>query len=197
MTQPTWALGLGDAVGGRRLAQPEQHGGTDAEATPKVQELTPPTAAPDPQALACYGVLGRPPPPPAEQRWLRGVPGRPVSAVTIAVLAWGCAQLAAHGCTAWLLRWEHAAWPRSQAVRHWIRQHNQPVKRGAGGVRVVVCPWPSTSPWLNPLAPTWVPGKRAVSAPDRRLSAAALAARVYAYYGCEGEAHLVMPTKVA
>ena len=36
-----------------------------------------------------------------------------------------------------------------------------------------------------------------MSEPDRLLSAAELEARVYAYYGCECEAHLVMPKKVA
>ena len=162
-----------------------------------MQERTPPTADPDPKALACYGVLVRPQPQQAEQRWLRFVTGRPVSAVTIAFLAWCCTQLAVQGFTALLLLWDNASWHRSQAVRHGIRQHNQHVKRGAGGVRVVVCPLPSTSPWLNPIEPTWVHGKRAVSEPDRLLRADELEARVYAYYGCEGEAHLVMPKKVA
>jgi hypothetical protein len=82
-------------------------------------------------------------------------------------------------------------------VRHWIRQHNQQVKRGAGGVRLVVCPLPSKSPWLNPLEPQWVHGKLAVSEPDRLLSAAELEARVYAYYRCEPKAPLIMPKKVA
>ena len=75
--------------------------------------------------------------------WRRFVTGRPVSAVTIAFLAWCCAQLAAQGFTALLLIWDNASWHRSQAVRHWIRQHNQQVKRGAVGVRVVVCPLPA------------------------------------------------------
>ena len=115
----------------------------------------------------------------------------------MAFLAWCCAPLAAQGFTAWLLIWDNASWHRSHAVRRWLRQHNQHVKRGAGGVRVVVCPWPSHSPGLHPIEPQWVPGKRAVSEPDRRLSADALEARGYAYDGCEGEAHLVMPKKVA
>jgi DDE superfamily endonuclease len=197
MTHPTWALGFADEVWGSRRAPPEQQGWTDAEATPKWQERTPPTAAPAPKALAWYGWLVRPPPPQAEQMWRRFVTGRPVRAVTIAFVAWGGAQLAAQGFTAWLLIWDNASWHRSQAVRHWIRPHNQQVKRGAGGVRVVVCPLPRTSPWLHPIEPQWVQGKRAVSEPDRLLSADELEARVYAYYGCEGEAHLVMPKKVA
>jgi transposase len=129
--------------------------------------------------------------------WLRFVAGRPVSAVTIAFLAWCSAQLAAQGFTALVLIWDNASWHRSQAVRHWLRQHNQQVKRGAPGVRIVVCHLPSKSPWLNPIEPKWVHGKRAVSEPDRLLSAAELEARVHAYYRCEQEAHLVMPKKVA
>ena len=129
--------------------------------------------------------------------WLRFVTGRPVSAVTIEFLAWCSAQLAAQGFTALLLIWDNASWHRSQAVRHWIRQHHQQVKRGAEGVRLVVCHLPSKSPWLNPIEPKWVHGKRAVSEPDRLLTAVELEARVYTYYGCEPEIPLVMPKKVA
>ena len=52
-------------------------------------------------------------------------------------------SLAAQGFTALLLIWDNASWHRSQAVRHWLRQHNQQVKRGAVGVRLVVCRLPS------------------------------------------------------
>ena len=197
MAQPTWALGLGDAVWWSRLAQPDQHCWTETDAKYKLQELTPPTNAPDPKALACYGLLVRPGPQQADQMWWRFVVGRPVRAVTIAFLAWSSAQLAAQGFTALCLIWDNASWHRSDAVRHWIRQHNQQVKQGAVGVRLVVCPLPSKSPWLNPIEPKWVHGKRAVSEADRLLNADELEARVYAYYGCEREAHLVMPKKVA
>jgi transposase len=190
-------LGFGDEVGWSRLAQPDQHCWTDSETPYKLQELTPVPDDPDPKALACYGLLLRPGPQQVAQMWLRFVTGRPVSAVTIAFLAWCSAQLAAHGLTALLLIWDNASWHRSQAVRHWLRQHNQQVKRGAEGVRIVVCPLPIKSPWLNPIEPKWVHGKRAVSDPDRLLSAAELEARVYDYYGCECEEHLVMPKKVA
>jgi hypothetical protein len=160
-------------------------------------ELSLPTDDPDPQALACYGLLLRPGPQQGDQMWLRFVAGRPVSAVTIDFLAWCSAQLAAQGFTALLLIWDNASWHRRHAVRHWLRQHHQRVKQRGGGVRIVVCPLPSKSPWLNPIAPKWVHGKRAVSAPDRLLSAAALEARVYAYDGCESAEHLTMPKKVA
>ena len=179
------------------MAQPNQHAWTEADAKDTVQELTLPTDDPDPNALACYGLLVRPRPQQADQMWLRFVAGRPVSAVTIEFLAWCSAQLAAQGFTAWLLIWDHASWHRSYAVRRWLRQHHQQVKRGAVGVRFVVCQLPSKSPWLNPIEPKWVHGKRAVSEADRLLRADELEARVYAYYSCEHEAQLVMPKKVA
>ena len=196
-TQPTWALGFGDEVWWSRLAQPNQHCWTDTEVTPKLQALTSATEDTDPKALACYGLLVRPEPQQADQMWLRFVAGRPVSAVTIDFLAWCSAQLAAQGFTALLLIWDNASWHRSHAVRHWVRQHNQQVKQGGAGVRIVVCHLPSKSPWLNPIEPKWVHGKRAVSEPDRLLSAAELEARVYAYYDCECAEHLIMPKKVA
>ena len=196
MAQPTWAVGFGDEVWWSRLAQPNQHGWTDAAATYKLQELTPPRDDPEPKALACYGLLVRPRPPQPDQMWLRCVAGRPVSAVTMEFLAWCSTRLAAQGVTALVLIWDTASWHRSDAVRSWMRQHNQQVKRGAVGVRFVVCPLPSKSPWLNPIEPKWIHGKRAVSEPDRLLSTDELEARVYAYYDCAWEEHLVMPKKV-
>jgi hypothetical protein len=99
---PTWALGFADEVWGSRLAQPDPHGWTEPEATPTLQELSPPTHDPDPKALAWYSLLVRPGPDPAGHMWLRFVTGRPVSAVTLAFLAWCSARLAAHGFTALL-----------------------------------------------------------------------------------------------
>jgi len=197
MARPPWALGFGDEVWWSRLAQPDQHRWTDAEVKSKLQERHTAPDDPDPKALACYGLLVRPGPALADQMWLRFVAGRPVSAVTVDFLAWCSAQLAAQGFTALLLIWDNASWHRSQAVRRWLRQHNQQVKRGAVGVRLVVCPLPSKSPWLNPIEPKWVHGKRAVSEADRLLRADELEARVCAYYDCVHESHLVMPKKVA
>jgi len=117
--------------------------------------------------------------------------------VPIACRAGGSAQRAAPGFTAWLLIWEKASWHRSHAVRPGSRQHNRQVQQGAVGGRVVGWQLPRKSPWLNPIEPQWVHGKRAVSEPARRLSADARAMRVSASYGCEQEAHLAMPKKVA
>jgi hypothetical protein len=121
------------------------------------------------------------------------VAGRPGSAVTIALLAWCSPQLAAQGFTALCLRWDNAAWQRSHAGHHGLRQHNPQGKRGAVGGRLLVCRLPSKSPWRNPIEPKGVPGKRAVAAADRRLSADELEARGSAEYGCPRAAHLVMP----
>ena len=122
--------------------------------------------------------------------------GRPVSAVTIEFLAWCAAQLTAQGFTALLLIWDNASWHRSQAVRHWIRQHNQQVKRGAEGVHLVVCPLPSKSPWLNPIEPKWLHAKGRVVEPAGLLSSQQLAQRVCDTFGTPYEPHLAVPEYV-
>jgi transposase len=194
---PTWALGWADEVWWSRLAQPAQHHWTEPETIPKLQELVFPKRDPDPKALACYGVLVRRRPLDPDSLLLRFVAGRPVSAVTTAFLAWCSERLAAQGVTALLLIWDNASWHKSQAVRAWLRAHNQGVKHTGQGVRIVSCPLPAKSPWLNPIEPKWIHGKRAVAEADRLLSAAELEARVYAYYGCAPEPPLIMPKKVA
>jgi transposase len=196
-TQPAWGLGFADEVWWSRLAQPEQHRWSEASALPRLQELARPKADADPKALACYGVLVRASPPQADQMLLRFVAGRPVSAVTIDFLAWCSERLAAQALTALFLLWDNASWHKSQAVRTWLRQHNQHVKATGHGIRIVAFRLPVKSPWLNPIEPKWVHGKRAVAEADRLLSAQELERRVCAYYGCDPEVHLVMPQKVA
>jgi transposase len=193
-------LGFEDEVWWSRLSQPTLRTWMDKGEALRLVEQTIAKADPDPKALACYGLLVSCPAAPAtlpEQVWLRFVENRPVSPLTTRYLAWCCEKLAAVGKKALLLIWDNASWHRSHAVRRWLRQHNQQVKRGAVGVRIAVCQLPSKSPWLNPIEPKWVHGKRAVSEPDRLLSAAELEARVCAYYRGNREEHLVMPKKVA
>lgn len=113
------------------------------------------------------------------------VTGRPVSAVTIEYLEWVSTTLHQEGKTALLMVWDHASWHVSQAVRQWLREHNRAVKQGQKkGIRLVVCRLPSRAPWLNPIEPKWLHGKRAVAEPDVVLEGDALMQRVYAYYGC-------------
>lgn len=151
---------------------------------------------PDPKALACYGVLWQQGPPEApvrQQMWLRFVTGRPVSAITIQFLDWCCERLAKQGKRNWLLIWDNASWHVSKMVRTWIREHNQQVKQSGEGVRILPYLLPTQSPWLNPIEPKWVHGKRAVVEPRRLLSARELAERVCAYFQYPYEPHLSLP----
>src|SRR5947209_4551997 len=136
---------------------------------------------PTPKALACYGVLwqeGTPQGPQRDQMWLRFVTGRPVSAITRGFLDWCCERLAAQGKRNWLLIWDHASWHKSLMVRTWIREHNQQVKQTGKGVRILPFLLPTQSPWLNPIEPKWVHGKKAIVEPKSLLTAQQLAERI-------------------
>lgn len=137
--------------------------------------------------MAAYGLLL----PASDELWLRFVDGRPVSAVTIPFLANCCDRLAARGTTALLLIWDNAPWHGSKVVRAWITEHNRQVKQTGHGVRILACPLPVKAPWLNPIEPHWVHGKRAVVEPARTLSAAELEERVCAYFACHPQDHLI------
>ncbi len=150
---------------------------------------------PDPKALACYGLLVRADPA-AEEVWLRFVDGRPVSTLTEQFLRWTCERLAATGTTTLVLVWDNASWHVSGAVRRWLRAHNQRVHRD-GGVRIIPCFLPSKSPWLNPIEPKWVHGKRRIVEPARLLSARDVEERVCAAFACPPADHLVIPQEVA
>jgi len=188
--QPDWALGFLDETWWSRLARPALHAWADAVQPLRLVEQTVAKDDPDPKALAGYGLLVRRPQQ-AEQVWLRFVDGRPVSAVTIQFLAWCCTKWEALGVRVWGLIWDNASWHVSKAVRAWIRTHNQRVKQQGHGVRILSCYLPVKSPWLNPIEPQWVHGKRAIVEPDRLLSAHELADRACAYFGCPHEDHLI------
>ena len=148
---------------------------------------------PDKPALACYGVLL----PATNEVWLRFLDGRPISAVTTMFLDWCCREAAARGKAALLLVWDNASWHISKEVRGWLRAHNRQVKASGQGVRLIVCPLPIKSPWLNPIAPKWVHTKRRVVEPDRLLSAQELAQRVCDALHCPYHAHIPIPEKAA
>jgi hypothetical protein len=137
------------------------------------------------KALACYGLfvaeqIGLP-----EQMLVRFVAGRPLSTVTCDFLAWTCERLGEQGKRALVLVWDNASWHVSREVKRWIKTHNRQVKSRGVGVRLLVCPLPSRSPWLNRIEPKWVQGKRAIVEPQRVLSPDELAQRLCRYYGCE------------
>jgi transposase len=107
-----------------------------------------------------------------------------------------CKELERQSITALVLIWDNASWHKSQIVRNWIRAHNRTVKQEGSGVRLLSFLLPTKSPWLNPIEPKWVHGKRSVSEADRLLSADELEARVCAYFGVSRQPHLVQPKKV-
>jgi len=196
-THPAWVLGFGDEVWWSRLAQPAlQAWAPDGQALHLVEKARTPEDR-EPQALACYGLLVRATPTPPEQLWLRFATGQPVSGLTPQFLAWCSDRLEGLEKQALLLVWDNASWHKSQAVRTWLRAHNRRVKPSGRRVRIVACRLPSKSPWLNPIEPKWVHGKRAVVEPTRVLTAQEVTERVCAYYGCAPEAHLSISEKAA
>jgi hypothetical protein len=179
LRHPEWVLGFQDEVWWSRYAQPTRQTWTDDKPLRLIQNA-PDRHDPEPKAVACYGLLRAD----TQGMLLRFVDGRPVSAVTTQFLGWLTERLAAEGKTALLLVWDNASWHISQAVRAWRKAHNRRVKRD-GGCRLVVCPLPRKSPWLNRIEPKWVHGKRAIAAPDRKLGVDELKHWICAYYDCE------------
>jgi len=180
-TQPSWAIGFLDEVWWSRFALPRMHAWQDEDHPVRLVEQSWQKGDPDPKALACYGVLwqeGTPDDPKRDQMWLRFVTGRPVSAITIGFLDWCCERLAAQGKRNWLLIWDNASWHKSLMVRTWIREHNQQVKQTGKGVRILPFLLPTQSPWLNPIEPKWVHGKKAIVEPNSLLTAQQLAERI-------------------
>jgi transposase len=199
-SQPSWAIGFEDEVWWSRFATPRMKAWQDKEHPLRLVEQSWQKNDPDPKALACYGVLwqeGSVSHPVRQRMSLRFVNGRPVSDITTQFLDWCCAKLQKQGKTAWLLIWDNASWHTSKIVRSWIRQHNIQVANEKTGVRILPLYLPTRSPWLNPIEPKWIHGKRNVVEPDGLLTAKQLAERVSAYYGASYEAHLAIPEKVA
>lgn len=199
-THPDWALGFEDETWWSRFAQPSLHAWSEGEEPLHLVEQVKDKEDADPKALACYGLLTRwtaAESTTQEQVWLRFVKGRPVSAITTQFLQWCCAKLWERGLRVLLLVWDNASWHISHQVRNWIRVHNRQVKRSGEGVRILACLLPVKSPWLNPIEPKWVHGKRRVVEPGRTLSAHELADRICATFDCVHEAHLSIPEKVA
>jgi hypothetical protein len=103
--------------------------------------------------------------------WRRFAVGQPVRALTTPVLDWCCEPLAARGMRALLRVWDNASWHTSQRVHTWIRVDNRQVNQRGCGVRVLPCRLPRKRPWLHPIAPPWVHGKRAGMEPVRLVPA--------------------------
>jgi transposase len=172
-------LGFQDETWWSRLALPALHAWAGGPPLRLVQRQAD-QADPGPKALSCYGLLRGD----TGGMLLRFVAGRPVSQVTEDFLTWLCGRLGAEGKQALLLVWDNASWHVSQRVRAWIKAHNRRAK-AEGGVRILACRLPIKAPWLNPIEPKWVHGKRAIVEPERRLTAHEVKDRVCQYYACE------------
>lgn len=172
-------LGWQDEAWWSRLSQPNLHTWTAGEPLRLIEQQKN-KDDPDPLALSCYGLLRQD----TGEMLLRFVRGRPVSSVTEDFLAWVSERLATEGKRALLLVWDNASWHISKRVKQWIRTHNRQAKQ-EGGVRIISCYLPSKSPWLNPIEPKWLHGKRAIVEPSRKLTAEEVQQRVCQHYGCE------------
>ncbi len=192
-TRPDWCLGCEDETWWSRLAAPALHAWAEAGRPLRLVEQAVAKGDPDPQALACYGRYL----PATNETLRRFVDGRPVGALTTQFLAWCCEKLAARGKTALLLVWDNAGWHVSREVHAWVRDHNRRVKAAGQGVRIVGCRLPVKSPWLNPIEPKWVHGKRRAVEPARLLTAQEVEERACTALGATHEAHLALPKKVA
>ena len=192
-------LGFQDETWWSRFAQPNLHAWSDEGNPLRLVEQVKKKDDPDPKALACYGLLVRwtAPEELAQERiWLRFVDGRPVSAITIQFLEWCCVKLRGMDKRVLAMIWDNASWHISKAVRAWIREHNRSVKETGEGVRILACPLPIKSPWLNPIEPKWLHGKKRVAEPNGTLSAQALADRICVTFDCTHEPHLSIPENV-
>jgi hypothetical protein len=171
-----WVLGFQDETWWTRLAQPDLFAWSGEEAL----RLMPNERGGGKEALACYGLLRAD----TGAMLLRFVEGRPVSQVTEDFLAWLCDRFAREGKRVFVLVWDNAAWHVSKRVRRWIGEHNREVKRH-GGCKIVVCGLPVKAPWLNPIEPKWLHGKRAIIEPGRKLTPDEVKQRVHQHYHCE------------
>ena len=130
------------------------------------------------KALACYGAVRAD----TGQMHLAFCSGQPNSAATLQFLPQLLAIGRAEGKRCIIVIWDHASWHKSKMVRRWIRAHNQQAKQ-TGDVRLLVWLLPKKSPWLNPIEPRWIHGKRAVLEPGNYdLTPQVLRHRLCAYY---------------
>lgn len=177
-----WALGFVDEVWWSRFAQPRMHGWSAPEKPLRLVSRSKQKEDPQPKALSSYGVVleGTE----ERQMLIRFAADRLVSSVTTQFLEWVLEELTGKGKRVWVLVWDNASWHISAEVKTWIKGHNARARQ-EGGVRLLSCELPVKSPWLNPIEPMWLHGKRAICEPDGELTARDVMERVCAHYGCE------------
>jgi hypothetical protein len=193
--QSGWVVGFEDETWWSRTALPSLHGWSEEGKPPRLVQRSVAEDDPDPKAISCYGLFI----PEFKETWLRFVDGRPVSGITAQFLEWCSRKLCALGKKVWVLVWDNASWHTSEEVRSWVSEHNRKVKKGtARGVRIIGCLLPIKSPWLNPIEPKWVHGKRRVVEADGvPPTAHELAERVCSAFDCPHYEHLSLAENVA
>ncbi len=120
--------------------------------------------------------------------------------ITARFLSWCSEGLGAKGKRASILARGNASWhKKSREVRRRIGEHNRrSVKKGhEEGVRILGRLLPKQSPWLDPIEPKRMHGKRRVAEADGPSSARELAERVCPAFDCPHHEHLSLPEKVA
>ena len=132
---------------------------------------------------------------PVEAIKLRFIEGHPVGEATQTFLEWSCERIEALGKKTLLLILDNASWHISQEVEKWLGEHNRQVKEEKRGVRIIKCPLPKKSPWLNPIEPHWVHGKRQIVEADRLLTPEEIVSRVYDYFGLPNQGYLTISEK--
>jgi hypothetical protein len=190
-------VGFEDETWWSRLVQPNLYSWVEGKESLRLIEQSVAKDDPDSKAMACYGLLVRDGLSSQDETWLRFVDGRPVSEITTTYLAWCCTKFEAKGKKVFVLVWDNASWHVGKKVQGWIKAHNRQVKLEGKGIRIVQCRLPIKSPWLNPIEPYWVHGKRKVAEADGHLSSHELMERVCALFGCTQEGHLAIPDNVS
>jgi hypothetical protein len=193
--QADWVLGFQDETWWSRLAHPALHTWSAADQPLRLIEPTVAKDDPDRKALACDGLLLRARDQGVAQDalWLRFVAKRPVSAIPLPFLEWCCGKVQTQGKRALLWVWDNASWHVSPRVKTWIRAHHRHVRQSGQGVRLLVGALPTKSPWLNPIEPKWIHGKRRLVEPERLLTAEELRTRAYATFHCAPEPAMSIP----
>jgi transposase len=176
---PDWVLGFEDEVWWSRLARPSLQAWTDGDPM-KVQLLKADDNDPDPDAIACYGILRLD----TRKVWCRFVEGRPLGDITIQFLDWVCWSIAKERKKVLIVVWDDASWHSADAVSCWVREQNRRSNQ-TSGVKIVICDLPVASPWLNNIEPCWKHAKKAIVEPERKLTAQETTTRVCEHFGCE------------
>lgn len=190
-SQADWAYSFQDETWWSRFSHPDLHSWNENGHFTKLVEQVFTKHDPDPQALACFGLLVRWKNDKVQRKakiWLRFVAGNPCSDLTIQYLRWTCAKAYQAGKRVLLMFWDHAPWHISKETMDWVHAHNRQVKHSGRGVRLLICLLPKKSPWLNSIEPMWIHAKRKIVEPDNKLSASEVVSRV-----CSVFANPVLP----